>query len=326
MSAVVADPVAVFDRHRVELTGYCYRMLASPFEAEDAVQETMVRAWRGYDRFEGRVPLRSWLFRIATNVCLTMLDGRRRRAVPMDLGPQTSGDAVAGSALPEEWWLQPIADRRVLATPADPGEAAVGRDSIRLAFVAALQHLPPRQRVVLILRDVLRWEAAEVANLLDTSVAAVKSSLQRARATLAERPGVSNGAGELNDAQHAMLADYVDTFERYDVDRLVTLLHHDATLSMPPHSLWLRGDTEIGRWWRREGTTCRGSTLIAIDANGSPAFAQYRSRPGLPTLDAFAIHVLDLDGGRIRALDCFLDTGLFTSFGLPAQLEASPRT
>src|SRR4051812_937835 len=171
--------------HRRELTGYCYRMLGSGFEAEDAVQETMVRAWKNLDRFEGRSSLRSWLYRIATNVCLDMVQGPQRRARPMDLGPASTADSHLAPRLPQQVWVQPVPDARVLPIDGDPAEVAAARDSVRLAFVAALQHLPPKQRAVLILREVLRWQATEVAELLDTTVASVNSALQRARATLA---------------------------------------------------------------------------------------------------------------------------------------------
>ncbi len=187
-SSVTVKPAAgtlesQLEQHRAELTAYCYRMLASPFEAEDAVQETFLRAWRGFDRFEGRAALRSWLYRIATNVCLDLLDGRKRRALPMDLGPAREPEAANLNTLPEVTWIEPMPDGRV-APEGDPAEVAVARETIRLAFIAALQHLPPRQRAVLILCEVLRWKASEVAELLDTSVASVNSALQRARATL----------------------------------------------------------------------------------------------------------------------------------------------
>ncbi|HEY6416924.1 MAG TPA: RNA polymerase subunit sigma-70, partial [Acidimicrobiales bacterium] len=235
------------EAYRRELTGYCYRMLGSGFEAEDAVQETMVRAWRGLDRFEGRSALRSWLYRIATNVCLDMLRGPQRRARPMDLGPASTAEGNLGAHVPEENWVQPIADAKVVpADPDDPAELAASRESIRLAFVAALQHLPPRQRAVLILREVLRWQAAEVAELLDTSVASVNSALQRARGTLADRD-LDLTPPQVDPDQAELLARYVDAFERYDIDSLVTLLHDDAVQSMPPFAMWLRGRAEMGK-------------------------------------------------------------------------------
>ncbi|MGZ8765601.1 MAG: RNA polymerase subunit sigma-70, partial [Acidimicrobiia bacterium] len=230
------------EQHRQELTAYCYRMLGSAFEAEDAVQDTMVRAWRAFDRFEGRSALRSWLYRIATNVCLDMLNGRQRRARPMDLGPASNASTPLAPPLAEATWLEPIPDSRVVSTGSDPADVASARDSIRLAFVAALQHLPPRQRAVLILREVLRWKAAEVAELLDTTVASVNSTLQRARATLAEsNVSESDAAAPMDEAQQALLARYVDAFERYDMESLTALIAEDATQSMPPFEMWLRG-------------------------------------------------------------------------------------
>src|SRR5918992_526705 len=226
-SAPPSELVTRLEEYRAELTGHCYRMLGSAFEAEDAVQETLVRAWRALDRFEGRSSLRSWLYRIATNVCLDMASARQRRARPMDLGPASTADTALGPALPEATWLEPIPDDRVVAAAADPAEAVIARESTRLAFVAALQHLPPRQRAVLILREVLRWQATEVAELLDTSVASVNSALQRARATLEK---------------------YVRAFESYDVAALVTLLRDDANFSMPHHELWLQGPLEVSKW------------------------------------------------------------------------------
>ncbi|MFG2141618.1 sigma-70 family RNA polymerase sigma factor [Streptomyces sp. NPDC048650] len=297
--------------HRTELTGYCYRMLGSAFEAEDAVQETMVRAWRNHDRFEGRSSLRSWLYRIATNVCLDLLKGSRRRARPMDLGSPSSADTPVGDGLPEATWIGPVPDGRVLAQTGDPAEAALARESVRLAFIAALQRLAPRQRAVLILREVLAWSAAEVAELLGSSVAAVNSALQRARATLAadEEPP----ARPLDDDQRALLARYVDAFERFDMEALTALLHEDSTLSMPPYELWLRGPEEIVRWMRGAGCGCAGSHLVPLTANGRPAFGQYRA-DGTP----WAVQVIETADGRITGLHSFLDTErLFPLFGLP---------
>src|SRR5919107_116160 len=258
------------DQYRRELTGYCYRMLGSGFEAEDAVQETMVRAWRAIDGFEGRSAVRSWLYRIATNVCLDMLRSRQRRARPMDLGPSSTADSSLGAPLPEATWIQPIPDDRVLPEDGDPAELAATRETIRLAFVTALQHLPPRQRAVLILREVLRWRATEVAELLDTSVASVNSALQRARATLAANQVSAEGAGEpVDDAQRELLARYVDAFERYDMDALTSLLHEDATWNMPPFELWLQTHPDIVKWCLGPGIACRGSKLVPTTANGS---------------------------------------------------------
>jgi RNA polymerase sigma-70 factor (ECF subfamily) len=314
------------EAHRRELTGYCYRMLGSGFEAEDAVQETMVRAWRASDRFEGRSALRSWLYRIATNVCLDMLRGPQRRARPMDLGPSSTADSSLSPGLPEHAWVQPVNDARVLREDGDPAELAEARASIRLAFVAALQHLPPRQRAVLILREVLRWRATEVAELLETSVASVNSALQRARATLA--------AGDLGDTsdpnppdpeRQALLARYVDAFERYDIEALVALLHDDAVQSMPPYELWLEGPVEIGKWFLGTGIGCKGARLVPTRANGCAAFGSYRRNPD-GSHSPFAIQVLEVSDGRISGFHNFLYPELFPAFGLPTRLEAPAGT
>jgi RNA polymerase sigma-70 factor, ECF subfamily len=309
------------ERHRAELTAYCYRMLGSAFEAEDAVQETLVRAWRGFDRFEGRSAFRSWLYQIATNVCLDMLNGRERRARPMDLGPAQTADAPASATLPEATWIQPIPDSRVLPPDGDPAELTVARETIRLAFIAALQHLPPRQRAVLILRDVLRWKAAEVAELLDTSVASVNSALQRAHATLADRNlSPSESLEPMDEEQGSLLQRYVEAFEHYDIDSLTSLLHEDATQTMPPYEMWLRGRDDILKWWFGPGAGCRGSRLIPTVANGLPAFGQYRpSGPG-GSFEPWALQVIEISGGRIVGFNAFLDTAtLFPLFGLPAR-------
>jgi RNA polymerase sigma-70 factor (ECF subfamily) len=319
-----ARPVAdELERHRAELTGYCYRMLGSAFEAEDAVQETMVRAWRSLDRFEGRAALRSWLYRIATNVCLDLLHGRKRRARPMDLGPAGTAGGPLGAALSEEWWIEPMPDSRLRPEDGDPAELAVARETVRLAFVAALQRLPPRQRAVLILREVLRWKASEVAELLGTSVASVNSALQRARATLdAGAPGLDDPIAPLDDEQEALLRSYVDAFERYDMDALVSLLREDATLSMPPYALWLRGQEDIIAWFVGPGSGCRGSRLVPVMANGCAGFGQYRPSPG-GGHEPWALQVVELSGDRIARLNSFLDTArLFPLFGLPARLDS----
>jgi RNA polymerase sigma-70 factor (ECF subfamily) len=307
------------EQHRRELTGYCYRMLGSVFEADDAVQETMMRAWRAADGFEGRSALRSWLYRIATNVCLDMLRGRGRRAVAMDLGPAGTADSFHFVSRPEDAWLTPVPDDRVIVDEGDPAEVVASRESIRLAFVAALQHLPPRQRAVLILREVLRWQAAEVAELLDTSVASVNSALQRARATLAERDVEVSASRPLDPEQETLLARYVDAFERYDIAELVTLIHDDAVMSMPPYDFWLRGPEEMGRWFLGQGIGCKGSRLVPTAANGMAAFGSYRPDPK-GGHEPFAVQVIDVSGDRIVGHHNFLDTSLFATFGLPAHL------
>jgi RNA polymerase sigma-70 factor, ECF subfamily len=305
------------EQYRRELTAHCYRMLGSPFEAEDAVQETLLRAWRNLDRFEGRSALRSWLYRIATNVCLDMLQGRERRARPMDLGP--AGEPVAENLrTPDVPWLQPVPDSLV----ADPAEAVATRETIRLAFVAALQHLPPRQRAVLILCEVLRWKASEVAELLETSVASVNSALQRARATLEATEITPETSFEEPDRE--LLERYVKAFEDYDFDALTSLIREDATQSMPPYDLWLSGRDDIFSWWAGPGITCKGSRVITVvNANGSPAFGQYRPRETGEGYEPWALQVLELSGGRIAELTFFLDTEtLFPLFGLPLRLDA----
>jgi RNA polymerase sigma-70 factor, ECF subfamily len=319
MSAVEAPTLApnelerALEEHRRELTGYCYRMLASPFEAEDAVQETMLRAWRSHERFEGRSSLRSWLYRIATNVCLDMLGSKERRVRPMDLGPSREPLFENLNIPAEVTWVQPIPD---------PADTAVERDTIRLAFVAALQHLPPRQRAVLILCEVLRWQASEVAELLDTSVASVNSALQRARAGLPASP-VSTAA-ELDDEQRELLERYVDAFQRYDVDALTALIREDATQSMPPFDLWLSGRDDILTWWFGPGIGCKGSRVIpAGTANGSPAYGQYKPSESGSGFDPWALQVIEVSDDGIAEFTFFLDTEtLFPLFGLPPRLDA----
>jgi RNA polymerase sigma-70 factor (ECF subfamily) len=322
-AATRADIELGLEQHRVELTGYCYRMLGSAFDAEDAVQETLVRAWRSADRFEGRSSLRTWLYRIATNVCLDTLNGKGRRARPMDLGPSSTADATLGAPLSQETWILPIPDGRVVPTDGDPADLVVARETIRLAFVAALQHLPPRQRAVLILREVLRWKADDVAELLDTTVASVNSALQRARSTLATADVTpADAADAMDDEQRALLARYVDAFERYDLDSLTALLQEDATQSMPPYDLWIQGRTELLRWWFGPGIGCRGSRLVPTVANGLPAFGQYRpSGPG-GSHEPWALQILEISAGRIVGFNAFLDTAnLFPLFGLPPRPE-----
>jgi RNA polymerase sigma-70 factor, ECF subfamily len=312
--------------YRRELTGYCYRMLGSAFDADDAVQDTMVRAWRGLDRFEGRAALRSWLYRIATNVCLDLLAGRQRRARPMDLSATAwqPVEASLSARRPEATWVEPILDSKVLTSADDPADMAVERESIRLAFVAALQHLPPRQRAVLILRDVLRWKADEVAELLDSSVASVNSALQRARATLgSERVREAPGPDPLDDDGRALLERYVQAFESYDIDAFVALLHEDATQNMPPYEMWLEGRADIAAWMLGPGHECRGSRLLPTMANGRPAFVHYKpSGPG-GAHEPWALQVLEISDGRVAAITSFLDTRLFPLLGLPASPDAA---
>ena len=298
---------ATLERYRRELTGHCYRMLGSGFEAEDAVQEVMLRALRSGDGFEGRSSLRSWLYRIATNVCLDALRGRGRRAWPAGLGPSSPPDAeLLGPRLPEHAWVSPVADARVVPDNGDPAEIAAARESVRLAFVTALQHLPPRQRAVLVLRQVLRFEAAEVAEQLDTTVPAVNSALQRARAKLAALPAEQRPT-EVGADHAELLASYLDAFERYDMTAFVSLLHADALQSMPPYAMWLRGAAVIAAWMLGAGSGCRGSRLLPTAANGCPAFGQYRVDPE-GGYSPWSLQVLEISGRRVREIHAFLDT------------------
>lgn len=308
------------EQHRGELTAYCYRMLGSPFDAEDAVQDVFVRAWRARENFEGRAALRSWLYRIATNVCIDMLNNKERRIRPMDLGPAQEPLITNLRERPEATWLEPIPTRMVQ----DPAEVTVERESIRLAFVAALQHLPAKQRAALILCEVLHWEAAEVAELLETSVASVNSALQRARASLAKnRPSAEVGPAPLTDADRALLERYVAAFERYDLSALTALIREDASQSMPPYDMWLSGRDNIFAWWFGPGIGCKGSRVLpAESANGMPTYGQYKPSPN-GGYDPWALQVIQLSGGRIADITFFLDTKrLFPLFGLPPRLDA----
>lgn len=319
------DHDAVADQlepHRRELTAYCYRMLGSAFEAEDAVQETLLRAWSKFEGFQGRSQVRTWLYRIATNVCLDMAPAAQRRARPMDLCSPGSAAAPVLTRMEENVWVGPIPDARVL--DGDPAEVAVGRESIRLAFIAALQKLAPRQRAVLILREVLAWSAAETAELLDSSVASVNSALQRARATLAEDEAVPGDVAKpLDEEQREFLAKYVKAFESFDIEGLTKLLRADVTLNMPPFRLWLRGVDELRTWWNGAGQGCRGSRLLAVEANGTPAFAQYRPAEDGDGYTPWAIMVLEIRDGQVAGIGGYLDTErLFPLFGMPARLKA----
>jgi RNA polymerase sigma-70 factor (ECF subfamily) len=324
VSVATPDVAGQLELYRRELTGYCYRMLGSPLEAEDAVQETMLRAWKAYERFEGRSALRSWLYRIATNVCLDMIAGRERRARPMDLGPSREPIAANLNALPEVTWIEPAPDSLVVPE-GDPAEVTAARETVRLAFVAALQHLPPRQRAVLILCEVLRWKASEAAELLETSVASVNSALQRARATLdASDLAAATTSPSVDAADAELLARYVDAFERYDLDALTSLIHEEATQSMPPFDLWLRGRDDIFTWWFGPGIGCRGSRVIpTVSANGAPAFGQYKPSESGQGYEPWALQVVEIENGRIAELTFFLDTArVFPLFGLPGRLDA----
>jgi RNA polymerase sigma-70 factor, ECF subfamily len=307
--------------YRRELTGYCYRMLGSGFDAEDAVQETMVRAWKSAGRLQERAALKSWLYRIATNVCYDMLQGSQKRARPMDMGPASSAESALDAGLPEEAWIQPVPDANL-----DPADLTASKETLRLAFVAALQHLPARQRVVLILREVLRWQATEVAELLDTSVASVNSALQRARATMDELELDASGPAVVeDDEQQELLTRYVDAFERYDVAQLVTLLKDDVVFNMPPFELWLQGPDDVAKWMLGPGIGCKDAKLITTRANGCPAVAIYKpSEDGV--WEPFNLAVLEVENGEITLITNFLYPELFPAFGLPRRLTDSSST
>lgn len=320
MPQTSTDGAARLEPFRGELTGYCYRMLGSGFEAEDAVQETLTRAWRSLDRYDQRrATLRTWLYRIATNICLDMLRSAQRRALPMDFGPATGAGAGLGAPEPEHAWILPAPDSRLLPADATPEHLVVQRETLRLAFVAALQHLPPRQRAVLILRDVLCWRAEEVAGLLDTSVASVTSALQRARSTLrAVAPTPGEPLRPLDDTHRTLLTRYCEAFERHDIDTLVALLHEDATMSMPPLRWWLRGRDHIRAALLDPAGSCAGARLVPTAANGTPAYWQTRPGPDGAHLP-FALVLLDVVRDRVTGITTYLDAGrLLPLFGPPA--------
>src|SRR5438067_13589906 len=326
VSSATAAPTELdlrLEQHRTELIGYCYRMLGSPFEAEDAVQETFLRAWRAYDGFEGRSSMKTWLHRIATNVCLDLLRSRDHRVRPMDLGPARAPVLDNAKILPETTWIEPIPDRLV-ATDPDPSESAIAKESVRLAFVAALQHLPGRQRAVLVLCEVMSWRAQEVAELLDTTVASVNSALQRARATL-KTAGVSavDRVPVMDDKKRALLARYVEAFERYDVNLLTKVIREDASQSMPPYDLWLSGRDDMFAWWFGPGIGCRGSKLVpAISANGMPTYGQYKPAANGIGYEPWSLQVIELSDTGVKDITFFLGTAtLFPLFGLPLRLD-----
>ncbi len=337
MAPALSEPTIEQDLERLRpaLTGYCYRMLGSGFEAEDATQETLVRAWRRAGTLAERAALKSWLFRIATNVCLDQIEERKRRARPVDLADAGAADSPLGAPLPESAWILPVADSQVADPEADPAHRAADRESLRLAFVAALQHLPARQRVVLVLREVLRWSAQEVADLLETSVASVNSALQRARATLDELAleDAEAPARPSDEDERRLLEQYLEAFAEYDIDRIVALLRYDVVFDMPPLPLWLRGPEQVGRFMLGPGAACAGSKLISLEANGCPAFASYKPDPDSGAWLPWSLTVLEPDArdagapavaGVHNFLQPFIPQ-LFTAFGLPERLtDADP--
>ncbi|MBS1676570.1 MAG: RNA polymerase subunit sigma-70 [Actinobacteria bacterium] len=320
------------ERLRPRLTGYCYRMLGSGFEAEDATQETLLRAWRRSDTLAEPAALKSWLFTIATNVCLDQIDARKRRARPVDLADSGTAETPVGAPLPETAWVLPIATGQVADPGADPEAQAAERDTLRLAFVAALQHLPARQRVVLVLREVLRWSAKEVADVLETSVASVNSALQRARATLEELDLADSDAPARpsTEDEQRLLEQYLDAFAEYDIDRIVALLRYDVVFDMPPLPLWVRGPADAGAFMLGPGAACRGSKLIPVSANGVPAYAGYKPDRESGTWLPWSVTLLEISAGpgggapTVTGIHNFLAPfmpNLFASFGLPERLE-----
>jgi RNA polymerase sigma-70 factor (ECF subfamily) len=320
-----------FERLRPSLTGYCYRMLGSGFEAEDATQETLLRAWRRADSLADPAALKSWLFSIATNVCLDQIDARKRRARPVDLADPGTAASPLGAPLPETDWVLPIASGQVADPDADPEGQTAERETLRLAFVAALQHLPARQRVVLVLREVLRWSAKEVADVLETSVASVNSALQRARATLDELDLADSDAPDRpsTEAESRLLEQYLDAFAEYDIDRIVALLRYDVVFDMPPLPLWVRGPDDVHDFMLGPGAACRGSKLIALSANGLPAYASYKPDPEGGAWLPWSVTLLEAEAPAdapapvLTGIHNFLAPSmpnLFGSFGLPERL------
>jgi len=311
--------VASLEDHRPALTGHCYRMLGSVFDADDAVQETMLRAWKAWEQFDGRSSVRTWLYRIATNVCLDELKDRGRRAIPVEEGAPGAPSIEYLAQQPNSFWIEPMLDARIMPSEADPAEQLMLRQSIRLAFMAALQHLAPKQRAALLLTEVLGFSANEAASVLDVSVASVNSALQRARAALEKRD--SGESPELTATQQDLVSRYMSAFESYDIDRLTNLMRQDATICMPPYSLWLQGHDNIRTWMLGPGCACRGSRLIPTSACGSPAFAHYR-RSAAGGYEPWALIVLDLSGNQISGVTSFLDApALFRRFGFPLTLS-----
>ncbi|MEV0621250.1 sigma-70 family RNA polymerase sigma factor [Nonomuraea sp. NPDC050404] len=318
------DFLRLADPMRRELLAHCYRMMGSVHDAEDQVQETYLRAWRAYDNFEGRSSLRTWLYRIATTTCLTALESRGKRPLPTGLGaPSLEAQAplVTDTEVP---WLEPMPDAMTGVGADDPAAIVTSRESVRLALIAALQHLPPRQRAVLILRDVLRWKAAEVAEAVGTSVAAVNSALQRARAQLEEvSPSLDDPVEPLTQEQRDQLDRYVAAFESYDIDDLVGMFTQDAVWEMPPFVGWYQGPETIVRLVKGQ-CPAEGPgdlKLVPVAANGQPAFAVYHRQDGV--YGQFAIMVLTFSGDQLSHVGMFFEESLFEKFELPAKWEAS---
>lgn len=317
------DFLADAQQYRRELLAHCYRMTGSLHDAEDLVQETFLRAWKAYAKFEGKSSIRTWLYRIATNTCLTALDGRQRRPLPSGLGQPASDPSGEIFDRHEITWLEPLPDSP-RDDPSDPSVIAESRESVRLAFIAALQHLSPRQRAVLVLREVLQWKAAEVGEAIGTSTAAVNSLLQRARAQLdAVRPDPDDSVPEPDSPEVAdLLARYTSAFEDYDIDRLVELFTADAIWEMPPFDGWYQGPQNIVTLSKTHCPADKAGDMrfLLTTANGQPAAALYMHNPQTGRHEAFQLHVLDVRSGGIAHVVAFKEDGFFTKFGLPEAL------
>ena len=318
----------IVENHRAELHAHCYRMLGSVQDAEDALQDTLLRAWRGLQGFEGRSTLRSWLYRIATNVCLEALARRPKRWLPIDYGPQTEPGVDLGEPLVESVWMEPYPDERVgLADQAAPDARYQQREALELAFVAALQHLPATQRAVLILREVLGFSAREVADSLQTTVASVNSALQRARKSVDERlPARSQQETlrSLGDARiRALVEAYVDAWAKGDVDALRALLAEDAVFSMPPWSSWWRGRDTVANFAKDAAEVCADALSVSVSANGQPALAYYQLNADTGMYVAAAVDILTFDGEVITDITAFVTPDVFESFGLPSELACA---
>nr|WP_246310040.1 sigma-70 family RNA polymerase sigma factor [Paenibacillus frigoriresistens] len=311
----------LFEEFRTELTSYCYRMLGSIFDADDAVQDTLIRAWQSWDQFRQEASPRSWIYRIATNVCLDKLRYTKRRALPMDLSGPAVSIVEPRTVLPHTSWIWPVPD-----TACDPVDLLVRKDTLRLSFIALLQTLPPRQRAVLILNDVLRWSAKQTAEAMGMTSVAVNSALQRARATMTRANLRSDELRDMDaEADRQLLSRYVEAFERYDIDVLMELFHENASLSMPPFVMWVRGHANLASFYAATRSHCFGSRLLPVSANGkNPAYAQYAPDRPDGTLKPWGIHVLEIKDGKIGHIHTFIDTALYSRFGLPTQLDARP--
>lgn len=312
----------LIEPYRRPLRAHCYRMSGSLHEADDLLQESLLRAWKGLRAFEGRSGFRTWLYRVATNTCLSALATVRGRTLPEELGPPVASAALLGEPAVDPIWLEPCPEDLCGEIPISPEAKYHEREAVALAFLVALQLLPPKQRAVLILREVVGLDAAECAEVLGLSVPAVKSALQRARETLDSREATTSDVAPVVDdaATRALLARYVAAWEAADVAALVSVLHEDATLTMPPYRAWLRGALAIAEGRKTRCSAKSATRMVATTANGLPAFAMYSSDGESGALTARGIHLIEIRAGRISSITAFLDATLVPRFGLPARL------